>query len=118
FLSFRFLYKFFSKLLNFVQNKKLMYLEQFKRDAQEILKYLPFVVGFIGFMALNIVSAYLFQSDTAAVIQDSIDQLGKNITFITMLVPFAFLLGLLFLCWIFIHKNTLTKLTTARKKID
>lgn len=95
-----------------------MYLEQFKRDAQAILKYLPFVVGFIGFMALNIMSAYLFQSDTSALIQDSIERLGKNVTFITMVVPFAFLLGLLFLCWIFIHKSTLTKLTTARKKVD
>ena len=95
-----------------------MYLEQFKRDAQAILKYLPFVVGFIGFMALNIMSAYLFQSDTSALIQDSIERLGKNVTFITMVVPFVFLLGLLFLCWIFIHKSTLTKLTTARKKVD
>ncbi len=95
-----------------------MYLEQFKKDTASILKYVPFVVCFLGFMALNIVVSGLMDVDSSKMIQDSINQWGKNFTFFTFVVPFVFFMALLLLWWIVIHKYSFTQLTTARKKID
>jgi len=95
-----------------------MYLEQFNRDSSSILKYVPFVVCFLGFMALNIIVSSLMDVDSSAMIQGSIDKWGKNFTFFTFVVPFVFFLALLFLWWKFIHRYSITKLTTAREKID
>lgn len=95
-----------------------MYLNQFNKDSASILKYVPFVVCFLGFMAINIIASSLMDLDANAMIQDSIDRLGKNFTFLTFLLPFVFFLLLLFLWWKFIHRYSITKLTTARERID
>lgn len=95
-----------------------MYLKQFKRDSSSILKYVPYVFCFIGFMAINILFSSIMEIDTDAVIQDSINRLGKNATFFTFLIPFLFFLAMLFLWWIFIHKYSVKQLTTGRKKVD
>ncbi|WLD24798.1 CPBP family intramembrane metalloprotease [Flavobacterium dauae] len=95
-----------------------MYLEQFKRDSQNILKYIPYVFCFLGFMALNIIVSSLMNIDSNKMIQDSIDQWGKNFTFFTFVVPFVFFLAMLFLWWKFIHKYSVKQLTTGRKKVD
>ena len=95
-----------------------MYLEQFKRDRSSILKYVPFVLGFLGFMAFNILVSMVMSIDTGEMIQQSIERMGRNVTFFTFLVPFVFFLVLLFLWWKFIHGYALTQLSTGRKKID
>ena len=95
-----------------------MYLEQFNRDSSSILKYLPFVVCFLGFMAFDKITAVLMSIDSGLLIKDYIDSYGKNITLLIILVQFLFLLILLFLWWKFIHRYSITKLTTAREKID
>lgn len=95
-----------------------MYLKQFKRDSSSILKYVPYVFCFIGFIAINILFSSIMEIDTDAVIQDSIDRLGKNATFFTFLIRFLFFLAMLFLWWIFIHKYSVKQLTTGRKKVD
>lgn len=95
-----------------------MYLEQFKKDSSSILKYLPFVLGFLGFMAFNILISMIMSIDTGEMIQQSIERMGRNVTFFTFLVPFVFFLILLFLWWNYIHRYTLTQLTTGRQRID
>ncbi|UUV20680.1 CPBP family intramembrane glutamic endopeptidase [Paenimyroides aestuarii] len=95
-----------------------MYLEQFKKDQPSILKYIPFIVGFIGFMALNIIVSSMMNLDASTMIQDSINRLGKNFTFFTFLIPFAFFLVLLFGWWLVIHKYSIKQLTTSRAQID
>lgn len=95
-----------------------MYLEQFKRDSSSILKYVPYIFGFLGFMILNVISTALIGGDSTAMIQDMVNRIGKNATFFTMLIPFAFFLGMLFIWWKFIHKYSVTQLTTSRRKID
>lgn len=95
-----------------------MYLQQFKEDQNTILKYLPFVLGFLGFMALNIVSSLILNVDSEAMITASINQWGRNVTFFTFLLPFVFFMILLFLWWKMVHKKTMVQLTTARSKID
>lgn len=95
-----------------------MYLEQFKKDSSSILKYVPFVLGFLGFMAFNILISGIMAIDSGKMIQESILKIGRNATFFTFLIPFAFFLGLLFLWWKFIHRYTFTQLTTGRKRTD
>jgi len=95
-----------------------MYLEQFKRDKSSILKYLPFIVGFLGFMLLNIVISAVMNMDSSIMIQDSINRMGKNFTFFSFLIPFTVFLIFLFIWWKFIHKYSITQLTTGRSKID
>src|SRR5690606_21252601 len=95
-----------------------MYLEQFKRDSSSILKYVPYVFCFLGFMAFDKIIAALMSIDSGLLIQDYINRHGKNITLLIILIQFLFLLILLFLWWKFIHRYSITKLTTAREKID
>ncbi|HUH25542.1 MAG TPA: CPBP family intramembrane glutamic endopeptidase [Flavobacterium sp.] len=95
-----------------------MYLEQFKRDSSSILKYIPYVFGFVGFMILNLIASALSGSDSTEVIQNMIAQNGKNTTFLLLLLPFVFFLAMLFLWWKAAHKYSITQLTTARRKID
>lgn len=95
-----------------------MYLKQFSKEYSNILKYMPFVFCFLGFMGLNILLSGIMDIDSAQMLQNSIDQWGKNFTFLTLLFPFVIFMLLLLIWWKFIHKYSLTKLTTARKKID
>ena len=95
-----------------------MYLEQFKKDSSSILKYIPFVFCFIGFMALNIIASSIMEVDSGLMMQDYVNRLGKNITFFIVLVPFVFFLILLFIWWLLIHKYNIRQLTTARSKVD
>jgi len=95
-----------------------MYLKQFNRDLASILKYLPFIVVFLGYMGVSIVSSFIMDTNSSEMIQDLINNYGKNLTFFSILMPFAFLLLMLFLWWKLIHKLSITSLTTSRKKID
>ncbi len=95
-----------------------MYLKQFNKDSSSILKYMPYVFCFLGFMALNIIASKLMAVNSSAVIEDTIIKLGKNGTLLTLLIPFAFFLLLLFLWWKFIHGYSVKQLTTARTKVD
>src|SRR5690554_1077221 len=95
-----------------------MYLEQFKRDSSGILKYLPYIIGFLGYMAFNLVASAFMGSDSKELIDRLIATVGKNITFFMLLSPFALLLVLLFLWWRFIHNYSIKTLTTARPKVD
>src|SRR5690606_36478589 len=95
-----------------------MYLKQFPKDTAALLKYLPFVVGFLGFIAVNVIVSNMMQIDSGKAIEESINRLGKNITCFTLLLPFTFIMLLLYLWWRFIHQLTLKALTTARKKVE
>lgn len=95
-----------------------MYLEQFKRDSASVLKYLPYVLGFLGYMTFILIASALMGSDAKENLDRLIATLGKNGAFFNLLAPFALLLALLFLWWRFIHKYSIKKLTTARPKVD
>lgn len=95
-----------------------MYLEQFKKDKKSILKYLPFVVGFLGFMALNLLVSVFSKTSTKDEIQNMIEKLGKNTMLFTTLLPFACFLVLLLIWWKYIHNYNFRQLNTSRKKID
>ncbi len=95
-----------------------MYIEQGYKSQYSFWKYLPIPVAFIGLIVLNYIVIQIFNIDAEAVIQSEIASKGSQQFLIEMLAPFAIGLGLLFVWVKYIHQQTISSLTTSRKKID
>lgn len=96
-----------------------MYIEQAYKGKPELWKYLIIPGLFLGYMALNfIIMAFLPEGDMEQLMKQMIGKMGEINFLIQMLLPFAIALGLLFLWVKFIHKQSITALTTSRKRID
>lgn len=94
------------------------YIQQAYKGQFAFWKYLMYSMLFLGFMALNIVVSILLDLDTEKMIKQSIEAYGANITLAQLLWPSILFLGLLFIWVKFVHKQSITTLTTSRKKID
>lgn len=94
------------------------YIQQGYTGKLGLWKYLIIPVLFFGFMALNFLLIALLDLDIDKIIQEEINTKGTNRFLVESLLPFAFgLFALLF--WVkIVHNQTITSLTTARKKID
>ena len=93
-----------------------MYIEQLKSKKVSLFSYLPIPLGFILLMLAN----FLMSDgvDTNEVIQQTIKMIGVNLTFVMLVGPLAFGL-LIVLFWVkFVQGQSITSLTTSRKKID
>lgn len=93
-----------------------MYIEQLKNKKDILVLYLILPIGFFLLMGVN----YVFSSgiDTNEMLQQMIDDYGKTTTFIMMVAPLSFFC-LMLLLWVkFIHRQSITSLTTSRPKID
>lgn len=95
-----------------------MYVEQGYKGEIGIWKYFLIPLGFIGLIVLNYLAIVLLDLDIEAIMEAEINRKGANRFLIEMLIPFIVGLALLFLWVKFIHKQTLTSLTTSRQKID
>lgn len=83
-----------------------------------IWKYFIIPGLFFGLMALNFIVIFFLDFDVDAIIQQEIAKKGENRFLIENLAPLAIGLILL-LFWVkYVHKQTITSLTTSRKKID
>lgn len=98
--------------------KPLSFIQQAYTGKIGRWKYIIPALLFFGLMGVNILFSILMDIDQSEIIAKQIEKNGKNYTFFTLLIPFAFLLGLLFLYVKFVHKQSLKTLTTSRKKID
>lgn len=93
-----------------------MYIEQVQGKNFNWFLYLPIPLLFIGIMILN----FIFSAgvDVNQVMQKTIDQYGRNLTFVILIVPLS-IACLILLFWVkFIHNQSIRSLTTARKKVD
>ncbi|TAI48651.1 CPBP family intramembrane glutamic endopeptidase [Flagellimonas allohymeniacidonis] len=95
-----------------------MYIEQGYKGSLGLWKYLFLPIGFIAFMAFN----YLATINSPVSVEDTlnqlIDQLGSNIVLIILLAPLAAGLFVV-LGWTYlVHQQSITSLTTSRKRID
>lgn len=95
-----------------------MYLKQFGKSRSNLLKYLPFVLGFLGFMGANLLAAKLMGVSANSVLEDKIAVHGKNRTLFEILSPFVLYLALLLLIWRFYHNYSVRSLTTSRPRVD
>ncbi len=81
-------------------------------------KYLIIPILFFGLMILNFLAIKMFDIDVESVMKREIETKGENLVLIESLTPFIVFLGALFLWVKFIHKQSITSLTTSRSKID
>ncbi|PIB25490.1 CAAX protease [Maribacter sp. 4U21] len=104
-----------------------MYIEQGYKGLSEAWRYvLGIIAVFFVWQILGgvpLVVALILKSDSLAVLGSGdlgvmSNILGSNTFLFLMLLTFAIGLGALFLFVKFVHKQSLTSLTTARKKID
>ncbi|WP_420323017.1 CPBP family intramembrane glutamic endopeptidase [Flagellimonas sp.] len=95
-----------------------MYIEQGYKGSIGLWKFFIFPICFLGLMVLNYAIIEFLQLDVEALIKSEIQRKGENRFLIESLLPLAFGLVLLFLWVRFIHKQSLSSLTTSRKKID
>lgn len=93
-----------------------MYLEQVKKFTSNPILYFVLPVAFLLLMIVN----YVFSMgvDSNAVIDQLIQQVGVNGAFVLMIAPLS--VGLFFVWfWVkIIQRQSITSLTTSRKKVD
>lgn len=95
-----------------------MYIEQGYKGQLGLWKYLVIPTGFIGLIIMNYIAVLNTPQSTEQMMQQLIDQIGSNLVLITMLLPLAIALLILWVWVKFIHQQSITSLTTARKKVD
>lgn len=95
-----------------------MFIEQAFKGNNTWWRVLITVLICAGIFIVNFVT-YLFMSkEQLNQAYEMLDDVPKNLALAINLIPFAFLLGLLFLMVYFFHNRTILSLTTARPKID
>ena len=94
----------------------MSYIQQVFKAKVEKWKYLVFALIFAFFVVLNMFASQFV--DVNEVIKKSIEEKGKNGFLLESMSVFMFFL-LFLLLWVkFTHKQTITSLTTSRKKVD
>ncbi len=95
-----------------------MYIEQGYRGELGLWKYLIIPGCFFTLMFLNYLVIVFFNINVEAVINAEISRKGPDRFFIETMMPFVIGLGGLFLWVKYLHRQSISSLTTSRKKID
>jgi len=96
----------------------MKYIQQAYKGELGLWKYLIIPIIFFGLMGLNFVAIVVLDLDVEELIKQEIAKKGKNRFLIESLLPFAIGLAMLFLWVKYIHKQSITSLTTSRRTID
>jgi uncharacterized protein len=93
-----------------------MFIEQINTKKFNPIVYLPIPLGFLFLMVFNYFSTK--DLDSEQLIHDFIKQVGTNVAFFILVVPLS-IACLILLFWVkFVHQQSITSLTTSRKKVD
>ncbi len=95
-----------------------MYIEQGYRGNIGLWKYFIIPLGFIGFMTFNYILTINSDINVEDAMASMIDKLGTNIVLIILLAPLVAGLFVVLGWTILVHQQSITSLTTSRKKID
>ncbi|KJD32980.1 hypothetical protein PK35_08375 [Tamlana nanhaiensis] len=94
------------------------YIQQAYKGKRELWMFLLTALLISGIFIINFI-AFLFTSkEDMEKLYETMKAIPSNISLVANLLPFAFLLGLLFLLVRYLHERSLLSLTTARKKVD
>ena len=94
------------------------YIQQAYKGKRELWMFLLTAFLISGIFILNFIT-YLFTSkEDMEAAYEIMKSLPSNMSLIINLMPFVFLLGLLFVLVKYLHQRSILSLTTARKKID
>ncbi|MCL6266130.1 CPBP family intramembrane glutamic endopeptidase [Flagellimonas myxillae] len=95
-----------------------MYIAQGYKGNIGLWKYLFLPLGFISLMAFNYIITVNSPISVEDAMQQLIEQWGSNLVLIAALGPLAVGLITVLLWTVLIHQQSITSLTTSRKKID
>ncbi|NQY06971.1 MAG: CPBP family intramembrane metalloprotease [Flavobacteriaceae bacterium] len=95
-----------------------MYIEQAFKSDYAIWKYLIVPGLFLGLIVLNGIAIYALDLDVEELMRVSIEQMGELLFFAQNLILFVVFLAILFVWTKLVHKQSITSLTTSRKKIS
>ncbi|RZJ66633.1 MAG: CPBP family intramembrane metalloprotease [Flavobacterium sp.] len=96
-----------------------MFIEQAYKGDNTPWKVLLTAALTTGIFVINFVFVFFFTTpEETAQMYEMIKNLPKNFSLVANLLPFLFLLGLLFLMVYVLHKRSILSLTTSRKKVD
>ena len=94
------------------------YIQQAFKGSIGFWKYILIPLGFFGLMVLQYIAIKAFNLDMDAIIKSEVEKKGENRFLIETLLPLAIGLFIL-LAWVkYIHKQSITSLTTSRPKVD
>ncbi len=96
----------------------MKFIQQAYKGDQKLWKYLIPILGFFSLILLNYWVMDYLGIDTEQMLKEKIEENGANTVLFQNLIVFAFLLFGLFLWVKFVHKQSITALTTSRNKID
>lgn len=95
-----------------------MYIDQANKGKNELWRFLITSLLVTGLFIANFIMYFFVPKEQMSEAYKSMAKLPKAQVLITNLLPFVFLLGLLFYLVRFLHKRSILSLTTSRKKID
>ena len=95
-----------------------MYIAQGFKGQIGFWKYLPIPLSFFSMMGLSLFLINSLNLDVTALMQAAVAEKGSTVFLFENLVQFALGLAMLLLWVKYIHRQSITSLTTARKAID
>lgn len=96
----------------------MKYIQQGYTGSKELWKYLIIPTLFFGLIGLNFLAMQFIDVDIDKLIKAEIATKGENRFLVESLLPFAFGLAVVLFWARYVHNQSITALTTARKKID
>ncbi len=95
-----------------------MFIEQAYKGNNESWRVLVTTLLSTGIFIMNFIMFLVLPTETIKSSYDLMNEMPKIVALIVNLLPFVFLLGLLFTLVYTLHKRTILSITTTRKSID
>jgi len=95
-----------------------MYIAQAYKGKNEAWRVILTVLVATGFLLLNFVVFLTTSKEDMEQIYELMKSMPPILNLVSNLIPFVFLLGMLILMVVFVHRRSFLSLTTARPKID
>ena len=94
------------------------YIQQVYKGKRELWMFIITSVLISGMFVINFIVFLFTSKEDMEAAYEMMKALPGNVNLLVNLLPFAFLLGLMFILVKFIHQRSILSLTTARSKID
>ena len=95
-----------------------MFIEQAYKGNNTWWRVLITAAITMGVFIMNLVMFLIVSKEDMQNAYDLMKQIPNNLSLVINLLPFVFLLGVLFLLVYFLHQRSVLSLTTSRKKVD
>jgi hypothetical protein len=97
---------------------RLNYIQQAYKGQREIWMFILTTVLVAGIFLLNFVFYLITDPSEMEAAYEMMKDIPSSLNLAINLIPFAFLLGLLFVLVKYVHQRSILSLTTARRKVD